>query len=101
MNSEIHSGFINALLADASYVNDLLAADQAGDLSQRLADRLTSTLAEYVAANFRVVTQYTDDNLTGSGFSVTVWQEKIPASSTSPFAAQKALRTLSRTSISP
>ncbi|MEK7855968.1 MAG: hypothetical protein AAB288_07755, partial [Acidobacteriota bacterium] len=75
MNTELHNAFINAVLADACYVNGLFEADQAGTLSQRLQERLSSPLAAYVAQNFSVVTQFTDPALL-NGFSVTVFEDR-------------------------
>ena len=70
MNTEIHNAFINAILADACYVDGLMGVD----LSTKLGPRLTQTLATYVGDNFNVVTQWTDPG--SSGFSVTVFEDK-------------------------
>ena len=63
----IHDTYINALLADAAYVNDL----DSGDLASRLKVRMLPSLANYIAANFTVVTQVRAD----SSFDATVWRE--------------------------
>ena len=60
MNTEIHSAFINALLADAYYVNGLTANRTGGALAAALQGQLTRPLADYVGQNFSVVTQFTD-----------------------------------------
>ncbi len=76
MNTEIHNAFINALLADASYVEGLLPGMTGSELSGnlRIQDRLTVSLAKYLGDSFRVVTQFTAPG--SSGFSVTVFEEK-------------------------
>ncbi|MES2354835.1 MAG: hypothetical protein V4568_10645 [Pseudomonadota bacterium] len=76
MNNEIHDAFINALLADASYVDGFIKDLTGEDLSKKAQDRLTEPLAKYLGESFRVVTQYTESNYTGSGFSVTVWEDR-------------------------
>lgn len=60
MNSKIHSAFINAALADASYLNGLLTGMTGGTLVEQLKSRLTEPSAIYVGANFKIVTQWTD-----------------------------------------
>jgi hypothetical protein len=77
MNSEINTAFVNAILADASYVEGLLTGDTGTALKDALETRFTAPLAQYVGEHFRVVTQYTESNLTGSGFSVTVFQDLL------------------------
>jgi hypothetical protein len=75
MNTPIRSAYFNALLADASYVDGL----RLGDSGVRLEDALvrenlfTRSLAKAVGAEFRVLTQFTDQ--TGSGFSVAVFAD--------------------------
>ena len=41
MNNEIHNAFVNALLADASYVDGLQSGDTGAALAGQLAGRLT------------------------------------------------------------
>jgi Ca2+-binding RTX toxin-like protein len=77
LNSEIGAAFINAVLADASYVNGL--SGQGGVLAEKLTPVLTAPLAKYVGDHFSVVSQYTENNLTQSGFSVTVFQDLTSA----------------------
>lgn len=74
MNTEIHNAFINALLADACYVEGLRKDDTGEVLTAALSNRLTEKLARYVGDNFKVLTQLTD--LGSSGFSVTVFEDK-------------------------
>ncbi|MDB5874493.1 MAG: hypothetical protein JWQ07_3935, partial [Ramlibacter sp.] len=69
MNNQIQNAYINALLADAAYVDaDLLATD--------LPKRMTPTLAAYITANFEAVSSIntSDIPLLGSGFDATVWR---------------------------
>ncbi|MFA6443390.1 MAG: calcium-binding protein, partial [Sterolibacterium sp.] len=75
MNTQIHDAFINAVLADASYIDGLKGRPD-GDLVQALKGVLTETLAQYVVDHFSVIDQYTDGNVWGSGFSVTVFQDR-------------------------
>ena len=67
--------FVNALLADASYV-DLQLEAPATDISRDLKERMTPTQAAYIAANFEVasVINSSDIPLVGSGFDATVWR---------------------------
>jgi hypothetical protein len=76
MNSEIHNAYVNALLADMAYVNGLQPGMTGGDLggNLQLRDRMTAELANYIGANFTVITQWTDPGL--SGFSVTVFMDR-------------------------
>lgn len=77
MNAELNNTFINAVLADASYVDGLTQGGSAGALQDDLTPRLTAPLAAYIASRFEVVTQYTESNYTASGLSVTVWKERV------------------------
>ena len=67
----INDTFLNALLADATYVNNLTSNS---DLSIRLSTRMTPTIAAYIDQNFDLVTQFETSEFTGSGFDVTVWR---------------------------
>lgn len=58
MNTQIHDAFINAVLADAAYVEGLTPDLTSTDLASALAGRLTAPLAAYVGQNFRVVTPW-------------------------------------------
>lgn len=64
----INDAFINALLADASYVGGLTSTRV---LSDDLKPRMTPTLAEYIGKNFSVVTQIESGF---SSFDATVWR---------------------------
>lgn len=75
----IANAYINALLADAAYVD--LANEPLDSPTNRrvLGDLLTPTLAAYLAANFEVASAInsSDNPLTGgSGFDATVWRGK-------------------------
>jgi Ca2+-binding RTX toxin-like protein len=69
----INNAYINALLADATYVHDLTSIS---DLKQRLKERMTPTIADYISQNFAVVTQVQSGDFVGlnSGFDATVWR---------------------------
>ena len=67
-----HDAYINALLADASYVNNLTPNLSGDNLAQRLTGRMTPALANYIGANFRVVTSVSGF---ASSFEATVWKE--------------------------
>ncbi len=76
MNS-IQTAYINALLADAAYIENI----GTGEINaSRFAPRLTPTQATYLAANFTVVTSIetpnTIDPQLGTGFDAVVWQIK-------------------------
>lgn len=68
----INEAFINALLADAAYVN----VTSIDDLAAKLSTRMTPTLAKFIGDNFTVVTSInTPDGATeGSGFDAVVWR---------------------------
>ncbi len=70
----IKQAYIDALLADAAYV-DVNPGMDAGELTAALDERMTPTLAAYIAANFEIVSsKNTEDTGTGSGFDATVWR---------------------------
>jgi len=77
--NSIHTAFINALLADATYV-DLLSPTGiplVGDkLIDALSKRLTPDLAKYLSDHFEVVAQKLTDDNTQSGFDATVFKSK-------------------------
>ena len=78
--NSIQNAFINALLADATYVDDLTTATggmlSSTDLARALSPRLTPALAKYLADHFEVVTQKLTKDETESGFDATVWRSK-------------------------
>lgn len=69
----IHDAYINALLADASYVNDLLPGITGSALTGQLTGRMTPELAKYIGDNFTVVSQA---GRLASSFDATVWRNK-------------------------
>lgn len=71
MNNQIQTAYINALLADAAYVD-------ANSLATDLPERMTPAQAAYLAANFEVVSAIntSDIPLVGSGFDAMVWRGK-------------------------
>jgi hypothetical protein len=74
--STINDAFINALLADASYVEGLQPNQAPGTLQWLLSDRMTPTLAQFIADNFTVASaiDVSDTPLVGSGFDAVVWR---------------------------
>jgi hypothetical protein len=69
----ISEAFANALLADATYVHELIVNPA---LQSSLRSRMTPTLAAYIADRYSLVTQYeTGDDFGQVGFDVTVWRE--------------------------
>lgn len=76
----LNNTFVNALLADATYAlgddsfEGLSGEDLAAELNQN--DRMTFPLAEYIGANFTVVTHIETDDILGSGFDATVWRDR-------------------------
>ncbi len=73
--STINDAFINALLADASYIDNLQSGNTSAVLANKLSDRMTPTLAKLIGDNFIVVTSINtpDGATTGSGFDAVVW----------------------------
>jgi hypothetical protein len=71
----IRQAYINALLADATYVN-LTPGMSEAELKLDLSARMTPTLAAYLATNFEVASSVnsSDTALFGSGFDATVWR---------------------------
>ena len=80
--NSIQNAFINALLADASYVEGLIdptGTPRSGDdlaTYGELKKRLTPELARYLADHFEVVTQKLTNDSSESGFDATVWRSK-------------------------
>ncbi|CAG0990204.1 hypothetical protein MTYP_02242 [Methylophilaceae bacterium] len=61
----LDNAFINALLADASYVRL--------NQGETFASRLTQPLADFLTQNFEVASQ---ENASDESFSATVWRKK-------------------------
>ena len=78
--NSIQNAFINALLADATYVENLTTLSGVPLSGQALIDqlskRLTPDLAKYLADHFEVVTQKLTEDGSESGFDATVWRSK-------------------------
>ena len=72
----INDTYINAILADASYVEALTPNLTGNLLRNKLTDRMTLELAQFIGRNFTSLTQ--EDNngsiLSESSFDATVWQ---------------------------
>lgn len=77
----INDAYINALLADSSYVDNFLPGMTGAGLAGQLAGRMTLPLAKYIGDNFTVVTQV--GNL-ASSFDATVWR----GNAGTPYAGQ-------------
>ena len=77
--NSIQNAFVNALLADATYVDGLAPGGSALSgtaLAEKLSSRLTPDLAKYLADHFEVITQKLTQDQTESGFDATVWRSK-------------------------
>jgi len=82
MTSQIQTAYINALLADASYVRLQTGLDTSAptgvllseaDITTKLATRLTATQAKYITDNFEAVNQ---ELSASGGFDAVVWRIK-------------------------
>uniref|UniRef100_UPI00055CFC76 hypothetical protein n=1 Tax=Stenoxybacter acetivorans TaxID=422441 RepID=UPI00055CFC76 len=71
--NKINNAYINALLADAAYVENLAG----GSLAGALKERMTEPVANFIANNFEVITQQETGDIVGSGFDATVWRGKL------------------------
>jgi Ca2+-binding RTX toxin-like protein len=67
----INDAYINALLADACYVDDLLPGMTGTALASQVSGRMTADVAAYIGANFTVVQQVGG---LASSFDATVWR---------------------------
>jgi len=73
MNS-INNAFINALLAEASYVNLKNEMDEDEIRIALNRNALTLPQAQYIANNFEVISAINTNDLMGSGFDAVVWR---------------------------
>jgi len=71
----INDTYINALLADATYANNLKDNDAGGNLATKLAPSMTQSQAAFIAANLSVASHV--ESTTGSGFDATVWKGNV------------------------
>lgn len=71
--TKINNAYINALLADAAYVNLIQGLPQS-DMVKALDDRMTERQAQYIANNFEVISAINTNDLMGSGFDAVVWR---------------------------
>jgi hypothetical protein len=73
----INNAYINALLADAAYVDNLRDGLAGSELAAELKPSMTEPQAQFIAANFEVLSNATTGGspLT-SGFDATVWKGK-------------------------
>ena len=73
----VNSIYINALLADAAYTEGLFAGIDTTTLIARLTGSMTVIQAQFVAANFDVLSNpTTGGGVLTSGFDATVWRGK-------------------------
>ena len=75
--SYIQSAYINALLADAAYIDlpiGTIVQDQLEDKAGTLSRRMTLPLAKFIADNFEVISNRLGNDFTGSGFDAIVWK---------------------------
>ena len=70
----INDTYINALLADAAYADDLHDGLSGENLRDFLAPTMTQPQAAFIAANFSIVSHNESSDFTGSGFDATVWK---------------------------
>ncbi|WP_301100281.1 calcium-binding protein, partial [Propionivibrio sp.] len=77
----INDIYINAVLADSSYVDDLKPGQTGVALINRLSGRMTPAVAKYIGDNFTVVTQVSG---LASSFDATVWR----GNAGTPYAGQ-------------
>lgn len=71
----IRETFIQALLADASYVHGIdPSVVPSNDLARLLAPRMTKYLADAIAGDYTVVAQVAQDEYAISGFDATIWR---------------------------
>lgn len=73
----IRDTYINALLADAAYAQNLRDGLSNDELASQLKTRLTAPQAAFVAENFRIASHHDSDEVIGSGFDATVWQGNV------------------------
>ena len=72
--SNISNMFINAVLADAAYADDLTDGLSGAGLILALNKRMSPTLAKFISDNFVVVAHRESNDVIGSGFDATVWR---------------------------
>lgn len=70
----INNAYINALLADAVYVDGLQSNMSGAKLLDVLSIRMTLPLSKFISDNFIIV-----DSTGDSGFNATVWRGKVGA----------------------
>ena len=69
--------YVNALLADAAYVDGLSAGISSDRLASLLNVRMTEPQAQFIKSNFEILTNVTKGgSLLTSGFDATVWRGK-------------------------
>nr|WP_320011997.1 hypothetical protein [uncultured Desulfobulbus sp.] len=67
----INNAYINALLADSSYVQEPLSGKTGIDLADDLSERMGPNIAQFIGDNFTVLTLEASAD---SSFNTTVWR---------------------------
>jgi len=70
----INKTYVDALLADAAYVEGLFDGMTKFELNGVLANRMTPTLAKFISEKFEIVSHKESNDILGSGFDATVWR---------------------------
>ena len=73
--SKVSPIYINALLADAAYIDlPMGELESDPDSFNKLSKRMTPQLARFIADNFEVISNRLGNDFTGSGFDAIVWK---------------------------
>ncbi len=72
--ASIQETYINALLADATYANELIEGAPPDDLTRALSPRMTPIIAKFIGDNFEVASHVETGDVYASGFDATVWR---------------------------
>ena len=75
INLNLKDVYVNALLADAVYVDSLLKINSV-DEQDGLIQRMTKSQAKFIVDNFEVIASLETNDINGSGFDAVVWRGK-------------------------
>lgn len=75
INLNLKEVYVNALLADAVYVDSLLKINSV-DEQDGLIQRMTKSQAKFIVDNFEVIASLETNDINGSGFDAVVWRGK-------------------------
>ncbi|NHZ66899.1 hypothetical protein [Massilia genomosp. 1] len=70
----IHDIFLNAILSDAAYANNLKDDLKGPLLKAALENQMTPVLAEFISNEFTVIRHLESGDILGSGFDGTMWK---------------------------